>query len=88
MSTVISARRTILSESIPDPHAESEALSPPWLAVVAEKVRGMQFGTVQITVHDAKVVQIERTERTRFEGPWPSACARRPGRAGWRATSG
>lgn len=43
--------------------------SAPWLAVVAEKVRGLHFGTVQITIHDAKVVQIERIERTRFEVP-------------------
>lgn len=69
MSTTISARRTILPESIPDSHAESETHNPPWLAVVAEKVRGMQFGTIQITVHDAKVVQVERTERTRFDVP-------------------
>ena len=69
MSTIISARRTVTSESIPDSIAESETLSPPWLAVVAEKVRGMQFGTIQITVHDANVVQVERTERTRFEVP-------------------
>lgn len=69
MTTIISARRPILSESIPDAHAESETHKPPWLEVVAEKVRGMQFGTIQITVHDAKVVQVERTERTRFDVP-------------------
>jgi hypothetical protein len=40
-----------------------------WLAVVAEKVKGLSFGVVQIVVHDSKVVQIERTERTRFEVP-------------------
>lgn len=38
-----------------------------WLELVAEKVRSIKFGVVQIVVHDAKVVQIERTERTRLE---------------------
>jgi hypothetical protein len=38
-----------------------------WLALVAERVNTMRFGVVQITVHDSKVVQIERTERTRLE---------------------
>lgn len=41
----------------------------PWLSVVAEKVKTMRYGVVQIVVHDSKVVQIERTERTRFEVP-------------------
>jgi len=26
----------------------------------------MQFGVIQIVVHDSRVVQVERTERTRF----------------------
>jgi hypothetical protein len=29
----------------------------------------MRFGVVQIVVHDSKVVQIERTERMRFDVP-------------------
>jgi hypothetical protein len=41
----------------------------PWIEVVAEKVKTMRFGVVQIVVHDSKVVQIERTERTRFDVP-------------------
>jgi hypothetical protein len=47
---------------VPD---DSEA----WLALVAEKVRTMRFGVLQITVHESRIVQIERTERTRFESP-------------------
>jgi len=37
-----------------------------WLEVVAEQVSRLRFGVVQITVHDAQVVQIERTERIRL----------------------
>jgi hypothetical protein len=45
------------------------ALTPDWVAVVREKVEGLRFGTVQIVVHDGRVTQIERTERTRLDAP-------------------
>jgi hypothetical protein len=31
-------------------------------------VSSLRFGVVQIVVHDSRVVQIERTEKTRLEG--------------------
>ena len=31
-------------------------------------VKGLRFGSVEIVVHDSKVVQIERKEKMRFEG--------------------
>jgi hypothetical protein len=43
------------------------AAQPEWLALVREKVEGLRFGVVQIVVHDRKVTQIERTEKTRLE---------------------
>jgi hypothetical protein len=49
--------------------SEESLTAAPWLAVVTEKVKTMRYGVVQIVVHDSKVVQIERTERTRFEVP-------------------
>jgi len=42
-----------------------------WLPVVEANVRTLRFGVVQIVVHDSKVVQIERTERTRFDNAQP-----------------
>lgn len=41
---------------------------PDWLAIVRAKVEGLRFGVVQIVVHDGKVTQIERTEKTRLNG--------------------
>lgn len=38
-----------------------------WLALVTEKVNTLDYGIVQIVVHDGRVVQVERTERHRFE---------------------
>jgi len=37
-----------------------------WLEVVRQHVSSLQFGVVQITVHESKVVQIERTEKVRI----------------------
>jgi hypothetical protein len=41
--------------------------NPQWLSLVREKVETLRYGVVQIVVHDARVTQIERTERTRLE---------------------
>jgi len=49
--------------------AEEPTSAAPWLSVVSEKVKSMRYGVVQIVIHDSKVVQIERTERTRFDVP-------------------
>ena len=39
---------------------------PEWLSVVRQHVESLRFGTVQITIHDSKVVQIEKSEKVRF----------------------
>ena len=40
---------------------------PEWLEIVRSKVEGLSYGLVQIVVHDKKVTQIERTEKTRLD---------------------
>lgn len=39
---------------------------PDWLALVREKVESLRFGVVQLVVHEGRVTQIERTEKTRL----------------------
>jgi hypothetical protein len=39
---------------------------PEWLALVRAKVRDLRYGVVQLVVHDGRVTQIERTEKTRL----------------------
>jgi hypothetical protein len=51
---------TAQSSSLPPPSA------PDWLALVREKVEGLRYGVVELTVHDGHVTQIERTEKTRL----------------------
>ena len=36
-------------------------------------LKGLRFGSVEIVVHDSKVVQIERKEKTRLDGTVSSA---------------
>lgn len=38
----------------------------PVLEAVAEALSRLKFGTVQLTVHDGKVVQLDVTDRLRF----------------------
>ena len=40
-----------------------------WLDLVRDKVESFRFGVVQITIHDSKVTQIDRTEKIRIEHP-------------------
>jgi hypothetical protein len=51
-----------------DESAAKEAL-PAWLELVREQVDSLKFGTVQITVHDSRVTQVERLEKLRLDRP-------------------
>jgi hypothetical protein len=42
-----------------------------WLSLVRRHVKSLRFGLVQVTVHEGKVVQVERTEKIRFPQPQP-----------------
>ena len=55
--------------------ADPSAALPDWLTIVRDKVEGLRFGVVQIVVHDHRVTQIERTEKTRLDST-PSPASR------------
>jgi hypothetical protein len=40
-----------------------------WLEIVRRQVVSLNYGVVQIVVHDSQVTQIEKTERVRLEKP-------------------
>jgi hypothetical protein len=42
------------------------ASDPDWLALVRKQVESLRYGLVQLVVHDGRVTQIERTEKTRL----------------------
>ena len=58
-------------ESNANSAAAIPATGDAWLELVREQVGSLRYGVVQVTVHDARVIQIERTERVRLEKPAP-----------------
>lgn len=54
-----------MSETIIHPKSE---IRPDWVRLVQQKVEGLRYGVVQLVVHDGRVTQIERTEKTRLPG--------------------
>jgi hypothetical protein len=52
--------------TITDSNLAANGATPDWIALVREKVEGLRFGVVQLVVHDGRVTQIERTEKTRL----------------------
>lgn len=47
--------------------ASAEELTRNGLAEILGALRGIHFGSVEITIHDASVVQIERREKLRLD---------------------
>jgi hypothetical protein len=45
----------------------SESKGVHWVQGVQEQVGAIRFGVVQITIHESRVVQVERTEKVRFD---------------------
>ena len=43
--------------------------TPDWLEIVRANVESLNYGIVKIVVHDHKVTQIEKTEKTRLDSP-------------------
>ncbi|MDD5044410.1 MAG: DUF2292 domain-containing protein [Candidatus Omnitrophica bacterium] len=37
---------------------------------ISDSIHGLKYGTVMITVHDSRIVQIEVTEKNRFDDIW------------------
>ena len=40
--------------------------SEPWVEIIRRKVGAMRFGSVNLTIHDGRVTQVEATEKTRL----------------------
>ena len=37
---------------------------------IIEVLSNLKYGYIQITVHNSKIVQVDRTEKTRFDDVW------------------
>jgi hypothetical protein len=47
--------------------AVREESKPSWLDLVRDQLTSLRFGTVLITVHDGRVVQVEKNEKLRLD---------------------
>lgn len=48
---------------------DPEVDDPKVLAAIAKALRKIQFGSIDITLHNGQVVQIESKEKIRFQAP-------------------
>ena len=46
-----------------------DSLNPDLEREILDAVRGIRYGSVEVVVHDAKVVQVVRTEKVRIDSP-------------------
>jgi len=44
-----------------------------WIELIIDSLRGLRYGSVNIVVHDGRIVQIEKSEKHRFDGQAPAA---------------
>lgn len=49
--------------------SSTEGAKIEWLEIVRKNAANLRFGSVQITVHDGRVTQVESIEKTRFISP-------------------
>jgi hypothetical protein len=45
----------------------ADAVDPDWERAVVEAIRALRYGSVEIVVHEGRVVQIETREKVRFD---------------------
>lgn len=65
MSTNIThLNRHPLNSAIPSIRSDEEEA---WLDVVRRQAAGLKFGSVAITIHEGRVVQVETSSKLRFD---------------------
>lgn len=48
------------------PSTQAASADQNWQEIVRQHVESLRFGTVEIIIHDSRVIQIEKTERVRL----------------------
>lgn len=49
-----------------EPARENHVIRPPVMEQIGRLISDVNFGEVVITIHDSKIVQLEKREKTRF----------------------
>ena len=61
------ATRTHLSDDLNDGPAPELPLPAALTRELAQALRSIRYGTIELVIHDGRVVQLERREKVRFE---------------------
>ena len=61
------ATRTEISEPPPDGPTPELPLEPALARELAIALRSIRYGTIELVIHEGRVVQLERREKVRFE---------------------
>jgi hypothetical protein len=56
-----------MESDMPDKEGTREEAKAQALALVSDALEKMQFGAINLTVHNGRLVQIDVTQRQRFE---------------------
>jgi hypothetical protein len=60
-----------METAMKDMHVHTHEPSSDMRTTVLEAIKGIRYGSVEITTHDSKVVQIERKEKMRIDTTHP-----------------
>ncbi len=52
-------------------HADVQETSPDIATKLIEAIEGIRYGSVEIIIHDRRIVQVERKEKVRFDVTLP-----------------
>jgi hypothetical protein len=67
MSTLLIDIRALKELIMIDPQKTDTFSSYDWNQIIGDLIHPLRYGVVQIVVHEAKVVRIERTEKLRVD---------------------
>jgi hypothetical protein len=57
--------------------ARAVEMTDAWMNRIKEQLAGLKYGAVQIMIHDGRIVQIDRTVRSRFVSEKPQIAAKK-----------
>ena len=55
------------SQVKPGSNVADEAITPEIVSEIVAALRGLRYGSIVVTIHDSKVVQIEKNEKVRLQ---------------------
>ncbi|HWQ93512.1 MAG TPA: YezD family protein [Clostridia bacterium] len=58
--------------------AMNRELVPEWLTILRKRIESLEYGIVEVVVHNGRVVEIDTTEKLRFGARLPAGLVSAP----------